>query len=105
MDCDVGLRSLYDYVPEPILQKGDKSMFKVYKPEPETKEDIYFKLISHGVGINKGIMLVAVKGNGGALSAGNVLKITANGKVQLQSGVNKNIGLDINPSSGKINVI
>lgn len=99
MECDFYLWD--DYTLEQILTtEGRTNMFKVFNNAVPV-EEVHFKLTAVGGGIN----LVAVKANGSAYSSGNVLTIRNDGKIVLAGGVNKSIGLQVNPTTGKVTVV
>jgi hypothetical protein len=97
MDCDADL-----YTTIINNKKGGNNMgFKIFNTAQPTQE-VFFKLAPSTAGA---VMLVAVKASGVPYPSSNILKITADGRIQLQGGINKNIGLQTNPSTGKVVVV
>jgi hypothetical protein len=73
------------------------TIFKAFKlPTPEPI--VYFNLRT---GKDGNVTMIAVNAHGDKLSAGNILKITKDGKLSLSTCVSKELGLDLD-TSGKI---
>ena len=79
--------------------RNNMTTYKAYQEGTPLKE-VFFKLVTNSTGV----VLVAVNADGVPHAASNILTLNNAGRIVLAGSVNKNLGLKIDPSTGKVEV-